>query len=88
MDLQGSILGVDFWIEEYPADGFRLRLNNGDTNEVLFDRRLIGYTHFDGLWLAVADVWADQLKQYPDTSAYELTQKIARCIQIQETEEN
>lgn len=88
MDLKGSILGVDFWLEEYLVDGFKLRLNNDETNEVLFDRRLVGYTHFQGLWLAVGEVWEEDLKKYPDTSAYELTQKIARCIDIQETEEN
>jgi len=88
MDLQGSILGVDFWIDQYAVDGFKLRLTHNETNEVLFDRRLVGYTHFDGLWLAVADVWAENLRKYPDTSAYELTQKIAKCIGIQETEEN
>lgn len=87
MDLKGSILGVDFWLEEYLVDGFKLRLTNDETNEVLFDRRLVGYTHFEGLWLAVGEVWEEDLNKYPDTSSYELTQKIARCIDIQETEE-
>jgi len=78
-----SLLGVFFEIDHYPVDGFQLTLTSEETEEVLYDRRMVGYTEFEALFEAVAEVWAADLEKHGEMP-YDLTLRIAERLQVEE----
>jgi len=79
----GTVLGVRFEIDHYPVDGFQLTLRNDETNELLFDKRMVCYTEFEALMFAVDEVWATELEEHGETS-YDLTLRIAEVLNVEE----
>lgn len=77
----GSVLGVDFEMYSYPADGFQLTLR-GPERETLFDGRMILCTLWEGIIYAATKVWADEMAEHND---YELPMRIATAMGIEES---
>jgi len=80
----GEVLGVDFWLDIYPVDGFRLELTNSESGETLFDNRMIGYTLWEAVEVACHQAWAEEMEQ---NDFDELPYKIATALGIEETYE-
>ena len=78
-----SLLGVWFTINHYPVDGFELTLTSEETEKVLYHRRMVGYTEFEALLEAVAEVWATELENN-GWEAYDLTLRIAQHLNVEE----
>ena len=78
-----TLLGVRWEIEHYSIDGFQLTLTNEETEEILYDRRMVGYTEFEALWQAIAEVFEDTLQKHGD-DAYEVTLRIAEQLNVEE----
>lgn len=83
MNKSEILLGVLFEIDHFPVDGFQLTLTNDERQEVLFDRRMVGYTEFEALLDAVAYVWATELENN-GWEAYDLTLRIAERLNVEE----
>ena len=76
----GEVLGVSFEVENYPVDGFQLRLT-GPEGETLFDRRMIFSTLWEAVLSASQQVWAEEMAEHND---YNLPRRIATALQIEE----
>ena len=83
MNKSAILLGVLFEIDHYAVDGFQLTLTNQETEEVLYDRRMVGYTEFEALFKAVAEVWAVELEE-KNEMPYDLTIRISEQLNVEE----
>lgn len=81
----GEVLGVRFEYDPYPMDGFQLTLTNIDTEEVLFDNRMILYTLWEAVVKACFDVWDQEITKSGDD---ELPTRIAAALGIEESYED
>lgn len=81
----GILLGVRFEVEDRPVDGFVLRLTNDETEEVLFENRMIFYTLWEAVIKACNEVWAKEMEEHDD---WELPNRIAAALNIPETYED
>lgn len=81
----GTMLGVDFWAESYPTDGFQLTLKNEETDETLFDNRMVGYTLWEAVTKACYEVWAKEIEKHNEE---DLPYRIASALGIAEEYED
>jgi len=77
----GTVLGVEFEIDYYPVDGYRLTLRHADTYESLHSMRYIDYTLWESVTMACNEVWKDEIEEHKD---YELPSRIATALGIEE----
>lgn len=84
MDELGILLGVRFETDSTGVNGFVLRLTNDETEEVLFQNRMIFYTLWEAVIKACNEVWAEEMEKHQD---WELPNRIATALGIPETYE-
>lgn len=84
MDELGILLGVRFETDSTGVNGFVLRLTNDETEEVLFQNRMIFYTLWEAIIKACNEVWAEEMEKHQD---WELPIRIAAALGIPEQHE-
>lgn len=77
----GTTLGVRFEAEFYPVDGFQLRLTNDVDGEVYYDNRMIGYTLYEAILKASAEVWEKEMAIHNEDG---LPTRIAEVLGVEE----
>jgi len=77
----GTVLGVEFDIDYYPVDGYRLTLRSAENFESLFSMSYIDYTLWESVTKACYEVWSDEIEANRD---YELPGRIATALGIEE----
>jgi len=80
----GILLGVRFEVESTGVNGFVLRLTNDETEETLFENRMIFYTLWEAVIKACNEVWAVEMEKHQD---WELPNRIATTLGIPEAYE-
>ena len=78
--IEATILGVDFYIETYPVDGWQINLADANGND-LYHKRVIADSLYEAITGAVSEVWAADIEKYQD---YELPARIAEALGIEE----
>jgi hypothetical protein len=77
--IEATILGVDFYIETMPVDGWFINLSNNGTD--LYHKRVIADSLYEAVSGAVYHVWQDGIEKYQD---YDLPSRVCEALGITE----
>lgn len=81
--IEKTLLGVDFYIEFYPVNGWRITLTENETGKELYDYQVITDSLYEAITGAVFKVWEKEIEKEQD---YGFPSRIAAALGIEEPE--
>lgn len=81
--IQETLLGVDFYIETFPVDGWWIDLSVNPDGATLYSKRVIADSLYEAVCGAVWAVWGDDMEKHQD---FELPNRICSALGITEPE--
>lgn len=81
--IEKTLLGVDFYIETYPVNGWRIILTNNETGAELYNYQVIADSLHEAICGAVYEVWEKDIEKNQD---YEMPSRVAAALGIEEPE--
>ena len=81
--IQKTLLGVDFYIETYPINGWRVTLTENETGKELYNYQVITDSLHEAVTGAVYRVWEKEIEKTQD---YEFPSRVAAALGIKEPE--
>lgn len=77
----GSILGVIFYVDDSPREGFRVIIRDEETHDTLYNELMLLYSIREAVIIACSKVWKSEIE---DTKDYDLPLRIAENLGLEE----